>query len=421
MKLHQESEMVLEMERKALKRKMEQAEREEAEKQRLLEEQQNQQEKLQEALFKRIVESSTEIQSLEGELRKKLLHRDQRHQIGQNKERRAAEREIEVKENSLNVGMPQFEAREKEQDKLRKEANLLMKETLERQLIEKELRKNEEYEQYLKEKEEVKRVLAAIEQDEARKEAIQASKRQELQDSIREYKAQVAREEREAGQKVKEEEERILAYQRFQQKRLDDEERRKEEERQDRARRTAKVAEIAGREQEEADRLNELIIRLHQARMEQKRIEADRQKKAKKEEELRDLKRGRMAQRRYKEVLRRREEEEERRVEAEMVARHRAAVEAEKLKEEKIKAHKAQMKEWYDGYFQEKPDMKEAKLREWEAHRTEQKRLAAIQTAVVDDARKRLFEEYSSQLPEADLLALAQNDPEKALIRALYA
>merc|ERR550519_1356961 len=139
-------------------------------------------------------------------------------------------------------------------------------------MIEKAEREALEANRVYEERAAVQAVVDAIEKEAMRKEAEETHKREELQESIRAYKKLVAREERERKARELEEEMAILKYQKDKEAREQELERLMKLEKAERASRTAQVAKIAGKEQEEADRMNELIIRLHQARMERKRI-----------------------------------------------------------------------------------------------------------------------------------------------------
>lgn len=419
--LQQESEMVLEMERKAALRLAEAEARAAKEEKERIEDAKDQEERLREALFKRIVEQNTAIQSLEGELRKKLMKRDQQSLIEANHLRREKKREAETELDKTNIGMPEFEIREKMQEQKRVEANLLMKSTLEKQIIEKAERDAMEGRKVEEERAAVEAVLRAMEEDESRKEMLKQSEREELQDSIRAYKKQIAHEERELKAREFKAEEEILKYQRDKEAREEELERLKTLEKAERANRTAQVAAIAGKEKEEADRMQELIIRLHQARMEQKRIEEEKAKAASREAQLSELKQGRSEQRRFKERLKREEKKRELGVELEMRRRFEAGELELQKKKQKETENKARMKSWYNGYFEAQPDPKEQKRQQWQRQRDEEQKKVALNEQVVDDARKRLFAEYAECLPREDLLSLAQTKEEENVIRALYA
>merc|ERR1712154_444965 len=97
-----------------------------------------------------------------------------------------------------------------------------------------------------------------------------------------------------------EEREGEAAIIRYQEERQKEKERMKEIERLERLKRTERVAEIAGKEQEAAERMNELIIKLQYAKLEEKRNREEKEKAEARKQAIIDLQKGRKEQRRYK-------------------------------------------------------------------------------------------------------------------------
>merc|ERR1712154_457870 len=94
-----------------------------------------------------------------------------------------------------------------------------------------------------------------------------------------------------------EEREGEAAIIRYQEERQKEKERMKEIERLECLKRTDRVAEIAGKEKEEAERLNALIIKLQFAKLEEKHHREEKRKAEARRQAVIDLKQGRKEQR----------------------------------------------------------------------------------------------------------------------------
>jgi len=416
--IQKEKDFFQEVEKQDLAKKIEKEKKEALGKLESYYAQKKQEEQRNEAINARIIQQSDEIKSLENRLKQKLLSHSQRNQIKELESRRIQER-IDNKNDKIDA-MRDFERRQAEQNLKRQEADRLMKITLERQLLEKEDRKNKEYETYLKEKKDIEAIVKKIENEERMKQAKIDEKRSQLQSTISEYKIQKENELRIKKQAKLEEEQKILAYQKFQEDRIKAVEAKKAEEDRLRKERTQQVADMSANSAHEAERMRDLIARLQQAQMEKKKQKEAEDMKKKRKDDMEQLLKEREYQLQHKQEVKKKLHEEEKAIEAEMLRRYEKAQEIEKAQKNYYKNQRREYKDYYDGYFQSVPDSKEEKRRQWAEDRAEHEKENQLHKKVVVSTRHKLFQEYSTQLSKRDLLSLAENQDERILIERLY-